>query len=567
MKKDITKVASNVTENIIIFMIQPLLSVIDIVISIFTIIRALKSNSIKHLVFVPGETHDAISRLLATQTINYFIIDSLNFDLIPIDIDLLSLENDNSLKEIYIDNNLTPIDNLATGLVKFENCFGKIKYKYIKGDLAQIFCQRLEEKEKDMGLNNSDEILGMIVLDRSVDFLTLMSSNYTFEGLIDEKIGINLGKMKIKETILKEGVSKEPLTGNKLITYGLTSNTNIFYCSVRCMHYLDVNRFIISIREYYKKLTNANKNKSKNLPIAKITELTKDINEFMAIKDKLVMLENILNFVIESIQRSNYIKYVEKEQIMLAGNLPENIYNFYEEHLCEKRDLTSLIKLLIIENLTQNGIKDYQNLKREILNIYGYQYLFLFRDLEAIGWLKEKIFLGNLLNIHKNIIEFNHNQLNEKLGLVNFNYDPKNIEDCSYVFGGYCPLSLRLIELAVQGKWNKYMDILKKLPGYITCPKNENAITDPENNENIIAIIFLGGVTYSEIEGIRYLNRKFNEEYLNKKRNKKIQFVILTTGILNAKKIFASFGIKEKPSFTMKQFYESFANKKIKKKK
>ena len=567
MKKDITKVASNVTENIIIFMIQPLLNVIDIVISIFTIIRALKSNSIKHLVFVPGETHDAISRLLATQTINYFIIDSLNFDLIPIDIDLLSLENDNSLKEIYIDNNLTPIDNLATGLVKFENCFGKIKYKYIKGDLAQIFCQRLEEKEKDMGLNNSDEILGMIVLDRSVDFLTLMSSNYTFEGLIDEKIGINLGKMKIKETILKEGVSKEPLTGNKLITYGLTSNTNLFYCSVRCMHYLDVNRFIISIREYYKKLTNANKNKSKNLPIAKITELTKDINEFMAIKDKLVMLENILNFVIESIQRSNYIKYVEKEQIMLAGNLPENIYNFYEEHLCEKRDLTSLIKLLIIENLTQNGIKDYQNLKREILNIYGYQYLFLFRDLEAIGWLKEKIFLGNLLNIHKNIIEFNHNQLNEKLGLVNFNYDPKNIEDCSYVFGGYCPLSLRLIELAVQGKWNKYMDILKKLPGYVTCPKNENVITDPENNENIIAIIFLGGVTYSEIEGIRYLNRKFNEEYLNKKRNKKIQFVILTTGILNAKKIFASFGIKEKPSFTMKQFYESFANKKIKKKK
>ena len=33
------------------------------------------------------------------------------------------------------------------------------------------------------------------------------------------------------------------------------------------------------------------------------------------------------------------------------------------------------------------------------------------------------------------------------------------------------------------------------------------------------------------------------------------------------KKVFASFGIKEKPSFTMKQFYESFTNKKNKKKK
>ena len=65
-------------------------------------------------------------------------------------------------------------------------------------------------------------------------------------------------------------------------------------------------------------------------------------------------------------------------------------------------------------------------------------------------------------------------------------------------------------------------------------------------------------MTYSEIEGIRYLNRKYKEEYLNKKRNKQIQFIIVTTGILNTKKIFGNFGIKEKPTFTMKQFKESY---------
>ena len=565
IKKDLTKVA-NVSENILIFMIQPDLEVLDIVISISTILKAFKTNAKKHLVFVPGESHDTIARMLATATINYFILDSLNFDLIPIDIDLLSLENENTLKEIYIENNLTSIDNMVTAFSKFENIFGKVKYKYIKGDLAQKFCQALEEKENDIGLNNNEEILGMIVLDRSVDFLTLVSSNYTFEGLIDEKIGINLGKMKIKESILKEGLSKEPIKGNKSITYGLTSENNMFYCSFRCMHYLDVNRFIITIREYYKQLTNKNKDKTKNLPLEKINEITKDLNEFMIIKDKLIMLENILNHVIESIQGSNYIKYIEKEQIMLAGDLPENIYNFYEEHLYEQKDLVTLIRLLIIESLTQNGIKDYQNLKREILNIYGYQNIFLFRDLESIGWLKEKIFLGNLLNIRKNMAEFSHNQLNEKLGLVNFKYDPKNIEDCSYVFGGYCPLSLRLIEFAAQGKWNKYMDTLKKIQGYVSCPKNESVITNPENDENIIAVVFLGGVTYTEIEGIRYLNRKYNEEFLNKKRNKKIQFVIITTGILNAKKIFDSFGNKESPTFTMKQFSDSFKNTKKKNK-
>ena len=78
--------------------------------------------------------------------------------------------------------------------------------------------------------------------------------------------------------------------------------------------------------------------------------------------------------------------------------------------------------------------------------------------------------------------------------------------------------------------------------------------------ENAI-IVFVGGITYTEIEGIRYLNKKFKEEYINKKRNKKTQFIIVTTGILNTKKIFENFGNIGKPSFTMKQFKDGLKSK------
>ena len=54
-------------------------------------------------------------------------------------------------------------------------------------------------------------------------------------------------------------------------------------------------------------------------------------------------------------------------------------------------------------------------------------------------------------------------------------------------------------------------------------------------------IIFIGVVTYTEIEAIRFLNRKFNEENLKGKR-KKTQFIILTTGILNSKKVLQNLG-------------------------
>ena len=542
-------------------MIRPQIEILNSVINTGLILNSIKPNIKKYLVFIPGENQDIIEHMIANYVINSFSIESLNYDLIPIDIDLLSLERDNTLKEMYIEKNLSVIDDFAYAFAKFENCFGKVKYKYIKGDLANNFCKTVEEKENEMGLNNSEEILGMIVLDRSVDFLTLMCSNYTLEGLLDENFGINLGKIKVKESLLKEGLSKTPIKSDKLIPYGITTKNNKFYCSFRCMHYLDVSRYIIIIKEYYKKLTNDNKKNGEKLSMNRLEELTKELNEFVEIKDKIIMLENLINYLIKSKENNLYLNYIEKEQLMLAGDLPHNLYNYYEEHLYEQRDIKSLIKLMVIESLTQNGIKDYQKLKREILNIYGYQYIFLLRDLEQIGWLKEKIFLTNIFNLRKNITELTHIQINEKFNLVNLNYDSKNIQDCSYVFGGYCPLSLRLIETALEGKWNKLNDTIKKIPGYLAYPQNEDVITNLEKDTNIILIVFVGGITFTEIEGIRYLNRKFKEEYINKKRDKKLQFVIITTGILNTKKIFENFGNIGKPSFTMKQFRDCIKSK------
>ena len=514
-------------------------------------LKSLRQNLIKNIIFIPGENHDIIEYMITSNIINEFNIESLNFDIIPIDIDLLSLERDNCIKDIYIDNNYTSISDLACALVKLETCFGKVKNKYIKGDLAQMFCNIVEEKEEENSLKTNDEILGMVVLDRSIDFITLMTSNYTSEGLIDDNIGINLGRIKIEEKILKENLTKNPIESSKLISYGLTTEFNPFYCAFRSMHYIDANKYISMVRDYYQKLIN--KIQDKKISLEDFRKLTEEINYYIKNrKDNLIMCENIINHVVQPLKSPNYLKYIEKEQLMLSGDLPKNLYSYYDEHLYEKRDLISLIKLMILESLTQNGVKDYQKLKREILNIYGYQNIFLFRDLESLGWLKEKELLKNL----RKIIDITYNQISEKFELLKTGDDSEKVNDCSYLLGGYCPLSLRIIELAVEGKWCKIIDTLKKMPGATSYPASESVITHPSNDKNIIFIVFVGGVTYTEIEGIRYLNRKFSEEYKKKKRKKRIQFIILTTGILNSRKIFGNLGKDIHLSLTMKYFYE-----------
>ena len=544
---------TNIKEETVIFVIKPEKNIFNVIIQMHWILKSQRQNLIKNLIFIPGENHDIIEYMIDNNVFNEFNIETLNFDLIPVDIDLLSLERDNCIKEIYIDNNYTSISDLACALVKLETCFGKVQHRYVKGDLAQAFCTTVEEKEIENNLKTNDEILGMIVLDRSIDFITLMTTNYTCEGLIDEKIGINLGRIKIKESILKENLTKNKIESEKLIPYGLTTINNPFYCSFRCMHYLDALKYINTIKEYYTNIAQASKESNKKLSIDKLKELTQELNYYMtSIKDNLIMNENIINYIVQPLRDPNYIKYIEKEQLMLAGDLPSNLYSFYEEHLCEQRDLKSLIKLMILESLTQNGVKDYQKLKREILNIYGYQNIFLFRDLESLGWLKEKELLKNL----RKIIDITYSQINEKLQLVKLSDDFTKVEDCSYVLGGYCPLSLKLIETAVEGRWSKIIDTVKKMPGITNYPSDESVISNPNKDKNIIFIVFVGGVTYTEIEGIRYLNRKFSEEYKNKKRKKRTQFIILTTGILNVKKIFGNLGKDIHSSLTMKQFYE-----------
>ena len=553
------EIVKQMKEKLVIYISRPNKDIVNIIAEIHFMLKTLKPNVIEYLIFIPKENFDIIEYMSTNNMIPLSKIENFNVDLIPIDLDLLSLEREDNIKEIYIDKNYSSISDFANAVVKLETCFGKIKYKYIKGDLAQKFCDLVKEKEKENSLRlGKDEILGMVVFDRSVDFLTLMTTNYTCEGLIDENIGINLGRIKIKSNTLMAGLNpksnakKNEKEVNKDIAYSLTSEKNNFFCTISCMRHFDALKYIREIRNYYQQVLS--KDKTGNFIFNSEGEKNlKEISYFLTnLKDNLLQVENIINYVVEVLFETEHRRYIGKEQPLLSGGFPEDLHDYYDEFLYGKKDLDTLIKLMIIESLTQNGVQGYQKLKREILNIFGFQKIFLFRDLEVLGWLKEK--QSSLKNL-KNITDFSYSQIYEKFELLNENYSPEVINDCSYVLNGYCPLSLKIIEKAVKGQWNIIIENLKKIPGATSYPENESVISNPVNDKNIILIAFVGGVTYTEIEAIRLLNRVFKEEYLQGKR-KQTQFIILTTSILNSKKVLKNLGTEVYSVLNMKMFYE-----------
>lgn len=101
---------------------------------------------------------------------------NLPIDVIPLERDVLSLEEKNSFYELYVKGDNKVLSTLSRSIVKFETVFGKIKYKYAKGDKARILKGLLDVEEETSPFSNENEILAAIMLDRSIDLLTPMST-------------------------------------------------------------------------------------------------------------------------------------------------------------------------------------------------------------------------------------------------------------------------------------------------------------------------------------------------------------------------------------------------------
>ena len=544
-------------EEMILYIIQPNKPTLELILESYFFLTTSSYKAIEaNIIFIPGESYEVIEYMMANELLSKFKIFSFSVDLLPIDNDLLTLEKENCFREIYIEKNLTSVSDLVNAFAKLEACFGKVKHKYIKGDNAKIFDNLLQEKEKENDIKTAEEILGMIVLDRSTDFLTTLTTNYTYEGLIDDFFGINFGKIKIKESMISDIDNKIGNINEKKVSFSLTSFGNSFYSQIGCMHYLDANKYVSQTFEYYQNIVKKDKEKG-NSSFEDINHITKEVNKYIAeLKQPLFANKSILNHIINNLADSQYLQYIRNEQILLTGEIPPNLHLYYEDYISDKRDLNKILKLMVIESLTQGGVQNYNSIKRDILNIYGYQNIFLFRDLEHLGWLKEKTYI-------KNLMEISYTQILEKLDLIKYNFNEKTVNDCSYLTSGFCPIGLKLIEKAVEGKWNKIVDILKKMPGEVSFPLDESEIANPTKEVNTIFVVFVGGVTYAEIQGIRFLNRKFKEAY-DKSTDKKptrTQLIIVTTGILNAKKIFLNLGKEFRNDYTMKKFCEQTTKK------
>ena len=471
---------------------------------------------------------------------NYYDFDLSTFVL---DYDLISLEDNQCFKELFLFKFSECVDNIANILIKIQEIFGKIKFRYTLGEYSKIISQILDRKEKegfitfDKNMVNN-QILACFLIDRNIDYITPMCSEFTYEAMLHKNFGLFFNKMKIDNNIanVKKKEEKNNFNINKaiqkekdikdIITLNLSYNDKL-YQMIKGFNF-DKLRFFLSRRlEYQEEQSKLMKNnvQSKNNKFDgdKIKREVILVKNMSAERPQLFLHINLADYLLQITSQPKAKRRLQLEQTLLSGDKDcvEFLHEYYESEMVKKGEPYDIMKLFCLENLIIGGVKGkyYDSFKNDFLLTYGEKLFFLFKNLEELKILN-KDGKSKLYQI-----------LLEKLNLINFNVDFKNPNDTSFVYGGFAPISIRIIELILKKGFNYVLkDVIKNIGCDYSFPSDEQPILNPIAENNFILLVFTGGITYSEIAAIRFLNKI--------KEFSKYKFLIITTNIINAKSFF-----------------------------
>ena len=337
--------------------------------------------------------------------------------------------------------------------------------------------------------------------------ITPFCSNFVYEGLLDEYFGVNLNSIKISSKIL----SKEKEETMKI---DLSENDK-FYTNIKNYNFSKIRTFLPSRLTEHSKILEEGKKKMDDMK--KIQENLEKVKRIKEERSSLTTHINLADYIAQKQKDPLFKNYLIMEQSILAGDINNDVYEFIDNEMTKQNEEYNILKILCLISNLKNGIKSklYDQIKRDFIQIYGFQELFLLNNLEKINALK--------IQEGSNY----YNDIEKKLKLINEDVDLNEPNDISYAYSGYAPISIRLIEKAVTKGWKSIEDVLFKLSGEYDFPKNEK---NNLSEKKIFLVVFVGGITYGELGAIRYLNSK-------SKNNK---FIVITTSMINHKKIFNS---------------------------
>lgn len=410
-------------------------------------------------------------------------------------------------------------------------------------------------------LSPSQSLETLIVIDREVDFPTALLTQLTYEGLIDEDFGISSNQVDLDTNIVgappqaAQGSSSAAAAGaqtSALKRKVILDNSDSLYTSLR-----DANCAVIG------PMLNKVARRLQSTLDSRVTakDSTAELRAFVAklpgLQAEQVSLKLHTNLAEEIIKRTRsdiFTRILEIQQNIAAGADPASQHDNIEELISRAVPIEKILRCICLESTMSNGLKarDMETFKRAVIHAYGHQHLLTLSRLEKMGLLEQRagalssVGVGSSSATPANYT--NYVQARKNLHLIFDEVNESEPDDIAYVFSGYAPLSVRLVQCILQKQylagltmprggavgstvgagqaWRPFEDAVKAVRGatvYETQSGDDKAIRARQmlngsnggaaaDKEKTIVVFFLGGVTRAEISALRFVQKQMAEQ-------------------------------------------------------
>lgn len=543
----------------IVYLVRPSLPLMKV---IADQIRACIKTGIRtqyHIYFVPHRTVVCEQMLEDEGVLEHCEIGEFQLGLVQFDTDLLSLEMESVFRHCYVDGDTSSLNIVARSLHRLQSTFGIIPNIKSKGAASRKVLQKLLHirREETLQMQNPGsaavsvrpEIHTLVIIDREIDLVSPLVTPLTYEGLIDDLIGIESGRIKVDASILGEdkddqlgaggpkgqSVEKTKRAPGEKVAIPLNNSDTIFAEIRNLTIERNLGSFLqeraIGIKEKY-----ATFRENKDASISEIHGFVKQIpllkREFECLQQHI----NIAELLKKTTGSREFRDQWQGERGMLEG---ESYLDQIEDMICADTDRLNffrILRLLCLQSLTAGGIRSsrYDSIRRLVMQAYGYEHLFTLSNLERTGLLRRKdVMLVDTAPAWAS--------LRKQLRLIDERADVSKADDISYVSAGYAPLSVRLVQLLSNGGWKGISDVMRLLPGPLleftqtsaseelpdalarsssesngssatTSATNQSpydfySLRGDDNGKKIMLVFVVGGLSFLEIAAFRHLSR------------------------------------------------------------
>ena len=214
-------------------------------------------------------------------------------------------------------------------------------------------------------------------------------------------------------------------------------------------------------------------------------------------------------------------KWKAGEQVLQKNIDSTTFFDLIEELLVAgTTSLSQTLRLVSMYSLVNNGIKPklYDQLRANIIYTHGIQHLITLDNLNKMGLLT--VSTGQ---------KSEYTKLQKAFKLINPYESLVEPKLPSYAYGGYCPLSIRLVQIATTSfqpqnaensesievdsskdvpKFKPHQEILKLIPGtWFEKSVIPDHAQDPSRKKRTL-VVFVGGCTAGEVSALRVLSKQ-----------------------------------------------------------